>query len=337
MFSNLLDDKPHHFDLFVSYKSHDANIVRILAEQLLAQGVKVWFAEYLILLSQREEFQNFIDDGIATSEYAICVTNERYSKSKHCQKEIDQILAEFDAANIVEIKVPNEPHHYEEKFYAKGIKSKEFKKDTIGELIEFIGGTFKLNLLPIQFEALEKTDIHDFDYHGLRFKINLAGWEIEKGSESYEDSKVDDVRMFVASRTCGKLAIRADLVVGKSKNLSGMSISNLTKLDDEYEYFDAALKLFKLYSSGAMGGWEQILLGVHVIRLNNASHPAFTSHDVKRPAWWRQYCIVCTDPRTKNDIEFSFHFYVDSSEATFNDFCRHAYIMDHLVLSLDVY
>ena len=41
------------YDYFISYKSEDTNIVRIIAEQMMASGLKIWFAEYNIIFSGR--------------------------------------------------------------------------------------------------------------------------------------------------------------------------------------------------------------------------------------------------------------------------------------------
>jgi hypothetical protein len=51
--------------LFISYKSEDANLVRAVAERLMACGNEIWFAEYRVLPENYEEFDMLIDEGLA--------------------------------------------------------------------------------------------------------------------------------------------------------------------------------------------------------------------------------------------------------------------------------
>ena len=75
------------YNIFVSYRSKNIHIVRPIAEQLMAAGLKVWFAEYEILLSGRQRFKEAINHGINNCSFGICFTNDRYAQSEHCQKE----------------------------------------------------------------------------------------------------------------------------------------------------------------------------------------------------------------------------------------------------------
>lgn len=78
--------------LFISYKSNDAALVRTIAETLMSHGVRVWFAEYEVLLSNYEEFQLAIDRGIDRCEYAILFATQEWAESRWCQVEIGRIM-----------------------------------------------------------------------------------------------------------------------------------------------------------------------------------------------------------------------------------------------------
>lgn len=44
------------YDAFITYKSEDADLVRNVADQLIASGIRVWFAEYQVLLQNYDQF-----------------------------------------------------------------------------------------------------------------------------------------------------------------------------------------------------------------------------------------------------------------------------------------
>ena len=72
------------YDYFISYKSEDAGLVRLIAEQLLANNIKVWFAEFKMLTHNWDDFQREIELGIRHSKFAIAFTNNRYARSLYC-------------------------------------------------------------------------------------------------------------------------------------------------------------------------------------------------------------------------------------------------------------
>ena len=102
----------HDYDAFVSYKSEDVTVVRAVADGLIAAGARVWFAEYEILLSGRERFQERIDEGIRRSAHGLVFTNDRFVGSPYCRRELDQLLEFAGPERIMEITLPREegPH-----------------------------------------------------------------------------------------------------------------------------------------------------------------------------------------------------------------------------------
>ena len=77
---DLDNDKPN---VFVSYKSEDANVVRSIVEQLKANGISVWFTEYEVLLHNYEQFQIEIEEGVGRADYYLLFTNNRWARSKY--------------------------------------------------------------------------------------------------------------------------------------------------------------------------------------------------------------------------------------------------------------
>ena len=78
------------FDVFISYKSGQSEDIRILAEALLACGVRVWFDEYQINPFNRAQFQNEVDIAIKRSILFVYFDTEKYKKSEYCQHELNQ-------------------------------------------------------------------------------------------------------------------------------------------------------------------------------------------------------------------------------------------------------
>ena len=78
------------YDVFISYRSSNIESIRILAEQLQANGVRVWLPEYQIAAEERPDFQNHINAAIANSRLFLYFWNEEFAASSHCMAELDQ-------------------------------------------------------------------------------------------------------------------------------------------------------------------------------------------------------------------------------------------------------
>lgn len=94
------------FDLFVSYKSQDANEVRSVVDSLIANGLRVWFAEYHVLLPNYTQFQTAIDKGIDDSQFALIFCNDSWARSQYCQLEIVRILQNLSLERILLVTIP---------------------------------------------------------------------------------------------------------------------------------------------------------------------------------------------------------------------------------------
>ncbi len=93
--------------VFVSYKSEDANLVRQVAEQLLACGLDLWFNEYRIMAAEYDRFEEAIDAGLARATHAVVFTNDRWARAEWCNVEMRGLLERIpDRSRIVEVAVP---------------------------------------------------------------------------------------------------------------------------------------------------------------------------------------------------------------------------------------
>jgi hypothetical protein len=95
--------------VFLSYKSEDANLVRGVADRLLAGGLDIWFNEYDISLERYEDFAAEIDAGIRQATHAIVFTNRRWTASDWCRYEMRGLLARLPRPeHLVEVCIPKE-------------------------------------------------------------------------------------------------------------------------------------------------------------------------------------------------------------------------------------
>lgn len=99
------------YDVFVSYKSENANQARAVADFLTSRGLRVWFAEYEIRSDIYESdvaIQAAVDRGIAHSSFFLLFTNDRWSKSYYCQMEFEKIPKQSIRTSAIEVFVPQE-------------------------------------------------------------------------------------------------------------------------------------------------------------------------------------------------------------------------------------
>jgi hypothetical protein len=89
------------WDVFISYASEDEEaFVRPLAEALLKENIRVWFAE--LTLTVGDSLRRSIDHGLASSRYGIVVISPSFLAKEWPQKELDGLAArEVDGRKVI--------------------------------------------------------------------------------------------------------------------------------------------------------------------------------------------------------------------------------------------
>lgn len=133
------------YDLFISYKSENANEVREIAEILMSSGLSVWFAEYslpidLYVANNLDGIQEAILGGIKNAEYALVFTNAIWAESEYCQIEIDAILERYPADRILQVCIPREDRVFERNPKLRDVATHVYQPGRVKETLEFIGG-----------------------------------------------------------------------------------------------------------------------------------------------------------------------------------------------------
>ena len=306
------------WDVFISYKSQNVDLARAIADQLIGSGIRVWFAEYQILLVKREKFQQAIDKGIRQSRYGIALTNDAYAGSEYCDKEMVQLLRYLGADKIIEIMIPREPlthQKYNQLSKASCILFDGDMEHVFQEIIEKTNWQLRQlvrekNATPAKFigECL-----------GDNYTLDVSTWE--KVTDSFHGGG-PCYRTWMESRP-----IYWNLQYGEefSPEVYESRFSLENKNDRQLYNFmvDYARRYFGEYHSA----WR--IAGVHLFFLKGYSHFAVTY--TNRMTWKRRYSIMLLQNNTGKAAEFLFTF---EFAGTFKQYCQCTLLMDELVSSL---
>ncbi|MGZ4353368.1 MAG: toll/interleukin-1 receptor domain-containing protein, partial [Gaiellaceae bacterium] len=124
------------YDAFISYKSVDVRVARELADQLIASGRRVWFAEYEILLSNFDEFQQSVLEGLRRSKRAIAITSDLYTQSQYCAVELATLMERVGPGRILEVRLPGE--HESHRLFPELSHSPQCTSRDTAEILSFV-------------------------------------------------------------------------------------------------------------------------------------------------------------------------------------------------------
>lgn len=342
--STPFDRLPDSFDLFLSYKSQNVSIARLVADQLLASGVMVWFAEYFILVEKREEWKRKVDEGIHGSDYGLVLTNDLWSQSEHTRHEIEEMRKAYgaDAANkILEVKLPEEswrePYTRErhEAFEVlrhdpqpRSVAVQPSAKDA-NKILAFIGDHTGWKVR--HMSRATGCDLHQ-EFEGIHmeqpYHLDISGWDlVQPGGSRCTDG---DIVGPVLRTRFGRRRIGATLILGvdpPGERLAGEA--------QDQQIADRAL-YDKLIASHVRPYLEHLAAeprGVHLMFHGGFTQLAVTYWAVLTKAWVRMYSVILPCPGSKDgragEFVFSFFFH-----GPFDEYCQTVPVMDRLVTSL---
>lgn len=310
------------YDCFLSYKSEDIDLVRVVADQLIASGVKVWFAEYLVLLEGREGFQDAIQRGIQRSRRGVVLSNPRYAQSKHCLQELDLLLQHCGANRILDVRLQRAPE-LEARYPMLQSLSRISPQPDAVEILEGIAAAagFALHLEGLSTAAVPQPRSARYTDPQLGYSLDVADWE-----------RVDfDIRLdpgnfagYFGRATFDGHETRWNLLVGTPAP-GRRPIAMMGQVIDDRACFDQVLVVARDFVRRVHTRGH----GVHLFFLDGYSHVVFTYW--LSNSWTRRYSIVLPNPRTNENTEFAFTF---SFFGPFREYCRHAHRMDRVVRSL---
>jgi len=343
-----LSVKEKKYDIFLSYVSQDAFLVRFIAEQLMAKGLSVWFAEYSVE-SFELNFQEIINQGIAQSKKIICFSNKSYNQSEYCQIEAYISRNIISPENILEIELVEKDSSVA---IDSIIGSKHKRFSTSSSNVRYIWGVIAGFIGEVCCEVIPSYEVemmsYVFTYKELRFFLKIPNNWVVKENNSYKKTDIGFDKN-VCDFGDGDLCCR--LTVGESAHPA-----KVHQISDERAFFRRVNAVFLEYRASMTDQGYLDILATHLVFTNDditfekKAHPAFTylyrsKKNVKyqsfsnlfdqpiilRNTYDRLYSITL-ETKKYGYLEFCFYFEVIHDDLT--RFLEKAYLMDRIVSSL---
>jgi hypothetical protein len=168
-------DTTREYDAFISYRSSNANFARVIADQLIAVGLNPWFAEYMILLQGRQDFQTRIDAGLARSKYGLIFFSPGYTASMYCMHELKVLKSTLPVERVLAMRLV-------------GMKPDEFdpiernlETCSVSEVLRFVAEEMGWSMKPCDRPPRPEQS-HRATCFGIPYSLDLAEWrDIKNG------------------------------------------------------------------------------------------------------------------------------------------------------------
>ncbi|HPS42403.1 MAG TPA: toll/interleukin-1 receptor domain-containing protein [Anaerolineaceae bacterium] len=307
------------WDVFISYKSQNVDLARAIADQLIGSGIRVWFAEYQILLVKREKFQQAIDKGIHQSRYGIALTNDAYAGSEYCDKEMVQLIRYVGPDRIIEIMIPREPLTHQKYNQLNNASCIQYDGNIDHVMQEIVEKTNWKVLKGLKRNESAVPETFTGECLGDEYTLDVTGWE--KVTDSFHGGGPCYRTKFEFRPIYWNLQYGEEYSPEVYESRFRLESKNDRQL---YNFMvDYARRYFEEYHST----WR--ISGVHLFFLKGYSHFAVTYSD--RMTWRRRYSIMLLQKNTGKAAEFLFTFEFAGS---FKQYCQCTRLMDELVSSL---
>lgn len=311
------------YDVFVSYRAAaDTIVARQLAERLIAEGLVPWFAEYVIPIRRPVDLTKALELGVRSAQSGLCLTSPRYYESQWCRFEFRQLSRSenLSSRSLVALKLAESAHHLHDEAPWRAQVAFESFPQAVERVCAILGVQIRREPEP---EFSGDAERRTFQTGYGDYSLDVTGWEV---SSRPRDAGDGDKYGPTFKRWIGTFCLWGHVVVGPQDRETRRL---MTSGDfDNREYFEEALRFADEFFRLAL---PQSCVGVHLLFLDGWSHVALTTFF--KATWSRVYSVVFPDPKGGADIEYSFFFF---ARERFRDFCRHAHVMDDLVLSLQI-
>jgi hypothetical protein len=323
------------YDLFLSYKSEDSLLARHIAEQLIARRVKVWFNEYELLIDEQLELLNappgvaetMINDAIVRgargASYALVITNDLYTTSPYCKTEIETILATLTPSHVLEVMAPRQagPHAlFPALSRCHRIDAHEGVGAIVDRALEMLARTGPPGegLAPPQPD-----DLFHGECLGRPYTLNIAGWTVaDPGGVLLQPNEWRGPELHT---TMGGVPFAMNLIFGQETDRPVVGRRAGVHPDERW-VFNYLIGHARRHLT-RLGGEPR---GLHLLFHGGFSQFAITYR--LRGLWMRKYSIIVRSPSSEQVAELVFTF--GSPTPSLKEFCRNAYRMDELLLSL---
>lgn len=332
------------YDLFVSYKAENANTVRTIVENLIAQGIRVWFAEYEILIENYDEFQDAIDAGIDRSRYFVAFTNQLWAtKSEYCVAEVRRFLNRVPTGHLLEVGIPTEPHPRIVEPRLSTAPHLTYSGDD-SEVLRFLAANTDL---PIEAKTVAANSVRSNRWEEDRFGISLNLHGFLPASEELSLVQRAGWLCGIFQGMVERHPVRMAVFCSPFDPVIRTKSEPTTEIDDDRwtlrEYREQTLAAkYRRYGHGFSDEHLLQYLGLHLVWVAGVSQMALSY--VSQPAERllerdieRRYVISVRDPLTKKvgEIGILFAVRVDAMNSYRETLARLAPTFDAIVQSID--
>ena len=328
------------YDIFISYKTTNANEAREIAEFLIGNGLSVCFAEYEIPLESWEDINTineFIDKSIKSSLHALVLANDEWTRSDFCKKEINNILAVIPINDIAVIHIP-----LEEGYMSIPNLDDAKQMEHRGEIIEIMDFINDLEWFsePLEYRFLSPTLVNNslpIKYiYGVSVKTGPIApyylWPIhirsygQGGCYHYMD-RIEDQIIHISI-----------MIYPYNTPLTNYVENHHYDQNDQIQTYRAAIGYAKEWT----GNSNQEVKGVHIFFANNKSHFALTAINEgkigDKSVWVRRYAILLENGKrapVEADVVFYCNLHSEDEHVAIQKLSRLTPYFDAVVHSLN--
>ena len=179
-----------NYYLFISYRTTDSTVARQVTERLIASGVKVWFAEYELLVKEqlmmrraseqaRDAFiHKVLLQGMNGSTHGLALTNDSYAESVWCGMEIRHLLSRHAPDRLFEVMIPHEHMPHQRFPGLLRCPGMEFRGN-VDEVLTFLAGRTGWNLDGNGAgEPASAGAMYQGMCMGRPYTLDVSGWEL---------------------------------------------------------------------------------------------------------------------------------------------------------------
>lgn len=345
-----------NYDVFISYRTFDSSLVRAVSEKLISIGLKLWFAEYNILLRKQDEFRTLISEGLSKSKWAILFTSKEWVESEHCRFEVEKILSNktIPLNRIIEIRMSED-----QEITSCYPKIKAVSTFNLSEHFNSRNDFLSITNLIVDFILeiiLKKTifksplnipqETNHYVSNMFNYSLDLTNWKIlQKGDKQMSNF---DISGPIIIQKKDNFDIVGNLLIGLAKTDRGKKSPIVQRID--YDTLRRALRYTidyehpeqqglsdrEAFKNGYMWFLDRYdrrlrskIIGLHLFYFYEYAN--FAVSYWRKDKWIRKYSLVLIDPKTKLSIEFLFTFGLKGS---FEKFCEFTPLMETVVQSL---
>lgn len=322
------DPAPEAWDFFVSYKSQDADLARKVVEQLTAAGIKVWFAEYQILLARRDEFGECIRHGLQSSARGILFVSDAYlarvedkaTEPNWCREEAAALLRGLGPQSVSIVRLTDQVADQEFAAKIAGCPMVTHREH-IQDIVTFVAGQIGRSILVSDSLQRRPAPVgYERECGGVPLYLDLAGW-----TRNHEAERTSDLPVLSLQRNCDGYTVVANLLVGRDP--APEASKELREASHSRELHGVLMRHAERHLTRVQG----TVVGVHLLASQRPVQFALTYWSDLANAWTRKVSVTLPSPREGSPVELVFTF---GLQGPFSAFCQHVHLVDRLVESL---